>query len=383
MDKAFIDKMLLDAHNSGASDLHLQVGRRPIVRVYGDLKEMDQYPVLDQQSILQIAEILTDERQREVYKESSSVDFSYAVANVARFRVNIYTQMGNVGAVFRQIPEAIPTLSQLAAPAALLDFSRSPRGLVLVTGPTGSGKSTTLAAVLDQINSERPEHILTIEDPVEFVHHPKKALINQREIGRDTPSFTRALRDALREDPDVILVGEMRDNETISIAMTAAETGHLVLGTLHTSSAPSTIDRIIDSFPAGEQAQIRTMLAGSLIGIISQTLLPRSDGSGRVAAYEVLVANNAIRAQIRSGQSEQVRSSIQTGSKSGMQTMDRSLAYLVEQGVVEEDIARSKAQDTKEFEMYMENIQSGKTITPPEIIMPPRVSQIPSQSDSD
>jgi twitching motility protein PilT len=376
-----IDSLLIELKNQHGSDLHLQVGRKPLIRVFGSLTEIDSQPNLSQETINQIAAEITDTDQQEDYQKNKSVDFSYYLPGVARFRVNLYTQMGKVGMVFRQIPETIPTLEELAAPIAMLNFARSPRGLVLVTGPTGSGKSTTLAALIDKINSEREEHILTIEDPIEFVHQPKKALINQREIGRDTPNFARALRDSLREDPDVILVGEMRDNETISIAMTAAETGHLVFGTLHTSSAPSTIDRVIDSFPAGEQAQIRTMLAGSLIGVVSQMLLPKASGDGRVAAHEVLVANNAIRAQIRAQQTAQIRSSIQTGSKQGMQTMDRSLAYLVEQGIINADTARLKAQDTNEFDMYMKNIESGQGITPPEIILPSGVSNLKEKED--
>lgn len=382
MDKQALDTVLQEMLRMRASDLHLQVGRPPIVRVFGDLIEIENYPALDSQAIAAVADAITNKEQQDIYTDNLSVDFSYSLPGLARFRVNIYTQMGKPGAVFRQIPEKIPTLSEISAPAALLDFSRSQRGLVLVTGPTGSGKSTTLAAVIDQINSERPEHILTIEDPIEFVHSSKKALINQREIGRDTPNFSRALRDALREDPDVILVGEMRDTETISIAITAAETGHLVLGTLHTSSAPSTIDRIIDSFEAEEQAQIRTMLSGSLVGIVTQTLLPKASGDGRVAAYEVLTANNAVRAQVRSRQTEQIRSSIQTGSRDGMQTMDKSLAYLVEQGLVQEDVARIKAHDLKEFDMYLANIASGKKMTPPEIVQPERVSQMDVPNDN-
>lgn len=375
-----IDDMLVQATSAGASDLHLQVGRPPIIRESGSLADLPGYPAISENGMLRLAEQITTEEQRKDYGIDLSIDFSHSVPGVARFRVNILTQMGKMGAVFRRIPEEIPTLADLAAPAALLEFSRMPRGLVLVTGPTGSGKSTTLAAVIDAINSDRPEHILTIEDPIEFVHPTKKSLINQREIGRDTPDFKRALRDALREDPDVILVGEMRDNETISIAMSAAETGHLVFGTLHTSSAPSTIDRIIDSFPSEQQSQIRTMLSNSLVGVVTQTLVPKKSGKGRVAAHEVLVVNNAVSAMIRSGQVEQIRSTIQTGSKSGMQTMDRALAFLVEQDIIDEETARSKSQDANEFDQYMKGMAEGKPITPPKLILPNRNRPQPATS---
>lgn len=369
-----VDSLLTQATELKASDLHIRVSMPPMFRVNGDLGPAPGRAVLDQEGIKLLFNQILDEEMRKRFTEDKAIDFSYAVPGVARFRVALFLQQQEMGGVFRRIPEIIPTLADLAAPAALLDFARKPRGLVLVTGPTGSGKSTTLAAVIDVINRERSDHILTIEDPIEFVHPPQKCVVNQREIGRDAPSFARALRDGLRQDPDVILVGEMRDLETISTAITAAETGHLVFGTLHTSSAPSSIDRIIDAFPADQQQQIRVMLASSLVGIVTQTLVPRADGRGRVAAHEVLVADNAVRAHIRHQQMEQVRSVLQTQSQKGMQTMDKALVYLVTQGVVSEEVARERTQNPDEFEQLLASVKRGAKIAPPNLIQPGQVA---------
>lgn len=368
-----INSLLKQITHYGASDLHIQVDSPPLMRLHGSLRAVPERPQLDENTVRKLFDALVSDEEtlKKRYYEERAIDFSHAVPGVARFRVNLFMQQGKMGGAFRRIPEEIPTLADLAAPSILMDFSRKPRGLVLVTGPTGSGKSTTLAAVLNLINSERQDHILTIEDPIEFVHTPNHCLINQREVGRDTPSFARGLRDALREDPDVILVGEMRDDETMRIAMTAAETGHLVFGTLHTSSAPSAIDRIIDNFPDTEQSQIRTMLAASLVGIVTQTLLPRADGQGRVAAHEVLVANNPVRALIRKQETQHLRNELQTKTRDGMQTLDRALAYLVWQRVVSEEEARRAAQSAEEFDRFMESIAQGKGVpNPPKLVLP-------------
>jgi twitching motility protein PilT len=363
-----IDQLLIQATALGASDLHLRVGAPPLMRLDSAIQPVPGRPVVASEDMEKlVGSILSDEHRKSFY-ENKAVDFAYAVPGVARFRVNFFLQRGRMGGVMRRIPETIPQLADLAAPKALLDFARKPRGLVLVTGPTGSGKSTTLASVIDVINTERQEHILTIEDPIEFVHPLRACLVNQREVGPDTPSFKRALRDALREDPDVILVGEMRDFETISIALTAAETGHLVFGTLHTSSAETTISRIIDVFPSNQQQQIRTMLASSLAGVVCQTLLPRADGQGRVAAHEVLVATTAVRSNIRENTLEQIRSHIQTGHQHGMQTLDRSLAYLVATNTVAEDVALEKAFDRREFNDMLTSLRQGRDVAIPQLV---------------
>ncbi len=339
-----------------------------MARVHGDLHPLEgRFPV-DQETMNRIISGLLSEEEMARYRERKSFDTAYHLANQARFRVNLFVQRGQLGAVFRQIPERVPTLEELGSPAILKKFAAAPRGLVVVTGPTGSGKSTTLAATIDAINSTRRNHILTIEEPIEFVHTPKLCLINQREVPGDVPSFIQGLEDGLREDPDVILLGELRDLETMRTALTAAETGHLVLATLHTSSAPSSIDRLVDAFPAGEQNQIRTMLAGSLVGIVAQALLPTIDGQARAAAYEILVADNAVRAQIRRGQSEALRNEIVTKSNIGMQTLDTSLAYLVQQGLVSEEVARTKAQQISEFDSRIKAIKRGEGIMIPDLL---------------
>ncbi|GGA72091.1 twitching motility protein PilT [Neiella marina] len=324
-----------------ASDLHLSADMPPLIRVDGEVRKLNVDPLEHKQVHALIYDIMNDKQRRD-YEEQLESDFSFEVPGLARFRVNAFVQNRGAAAVFRTIPSKVLTLEELAAPDIFRQVSEKPRGLVLVTGPTGSGKSTTLAAMIDYINSNRFDHILTIEDPIEFVHENKKSLINQREVHRDTHSFNNALRSALREDPDVILVGEMRDLETIRLAMTAAETGHLVFGTLHTTSAPKTIDRIIDVFPAEEKSMVRSMLSESLQAVISQTLLKRN-GGGRVAAHEIMVATPAIRNLIREDKIAQMYSVIQTGMALGMQTLDQSLQDLVNRGLVSREEAMKKA----------------------------------------
>ena len=330
---AKIDAFFKAMFEQGASDMHLSVGAPPILRISGTLKKIDYPPLTDAVLRPMLYEILS-ERQIELFEKKSDLDFGYGAPGIARFRANYYLKQNGIAAAFRIIPFKIKTLDELNAPDTFKNMCEYKIGLVLVTGPTGSGKSTTLAALIDFINSECPDHILTLEDPLEFIHEPKKSMISQREIGGHTESFTAALRAALREDPDVILVGEMRDLETIQLAISAAETGHLVFGTLHTNNAPKTVDRIIDVFPADRQAQVRTMLAESLRGVISQQLLRRADGNGRIAAYEILVATPAVRSLIREQKTFQIGSSMSTGRKEGMQTMDQNLQELVQKGLV-------------------------------------------------
>jgi twitching motility protein PilT len=342
-----IDDLLEQMVARNASDLHLTAGAPPVIRVRGAIERLKEYdPLTPQQTQQLLYRILSSERQKQL-ELKRQLDFSYAVPGTARFRVNVYFQRASLGAAFRHIPAALKTLEELGIPSSVHQFATKPRGIVLVTGPTGSGKSTTLAALIDEINRNRTEHILTIEDPIEFLHKHKRCIVNQREIGPDATGFAEALRAALRQDPDVILVGEMRDLETISTALTAAETGHLVFGTLHTQSAPSTIDRLIDVFPAEQQEQIRIMIANSLQGVVTQTLLPTADGSGRVPALEILLPDDAVRNLIRQGKVEQVYSVIQTNTKRGMQTMEQSLAGLIQRRVVtfEEGLSRSSRPD--------------------------------------
>src|SRR6187549_635700 len=338
-----IDDLLETMVALGASDLHLAVGSHPVIRLNGSLERLDDFPRLsadDTQRLLY--RILSTEQQKhlEIIRQ---IDVSYSIPGLARFRVNVYFQRESLGAAFRMIPAELKTLEDLGLPTQLHELSKKPRGLVLVTGPTGSGKSTTLAAVVDEINRTRDDHIMTIEDPIEFLHRHKRCIVNQREIGPDATSFAEALRGALRQDPDVILLGEMRDLETISTAITAAETGHLVFATLHTQSAPSTIDRIIDVFPAAQQEQVRTQIASALQGVVTQTLLPKADATGRVCALEILFLDDAIRNLVRQGKIEQVYSYMQTGTRRGMQTMEQSLTDLVQKQIVSipEAIGRS------------------------------------------
>ncbi|QFT86508.1 Twitching mobility protein [Halomonas sp. THAF12] len=336
-----ITELLAFSAKQKASDLHLSAGLPPMIRVDGDIRRLNVPAMEDREVRKLIYDILTD-RQRRDFEESLETDFSFEVPGVSRFRVNAFHQARGAGAVFRTIPSEVMTMEDLGLGETFRRLAMLPRGLVLVTGPTGSGKSTTLAAMIDHINDNRFEHILTIEDPVEFVHRSKRCLINQREVHRDTQGFAPALRSALREDPDVILVGEMRDLETIRLALTAAETGHLVFGTLHTTSAAKTVDRIIDVFPGDEKAMVRSMLSESLQAVISQTLLKRQ-GGGRVAAHEILIATSAVRNLIREDKVAQIYSSLQTGGNLGMQTLDSALSRLVADNVVARDEAQAKA----------------------------------------
>lgn len=343
-----IDSLLKEAVMADASDIHLTVGVPPIFRVRGGLIAT-QYPPLAAADTEAIVAAMTNAEQQQKFQEIGELDFSYAIAGLSRFRVNIFRQRGSSAIAIRVVTEQVPTLEQLGHPDVLKTLARKPRGLVLVTGPTGSGKSTTLAAMIDLINTEQSCHIITLEDPIEYLHKHKKSIVNQREIHADTKSFANALRSALREDPDVILVGEMRDVETISIAITAAETGHLVFATLHTGDAAQTIDRIIDVFPTYQQQQIRIQLSLTLQGIVAQQLLPRLDGSGRVAAMEVLMATPAVRNLIREGKTHQLVSIIQTGAKNGMKAMDMSLRELYRNGIVTYEEALMRAMDQETF----------------------------------
>ena len=343
-----ITELLAFVVKNKASDLHLSSGLPPMIRVHGDIRRINLPPMEHKDVHAMIYDIMND-GQRKHYEENLEIDFSFAVPELARFRVNAYVQHRGAAAVLRTIPSKILSLEQLNCPKIFTDIARTPRGLVLVTGPTGSGKSTTLAAMVDFVNENDYGHILTVEDPIEFVHDSKKCLINQREVGPHTLSFANALRSALREDPDVILVGEMRDLETIRLAMSAAETGHLVFGTLHTSSAAKTVDRIIDVFPGDEKEMVRAMLSESLRAVISQNLLKTKDGSGRVAAHEIMIGTPAIRNLIREAKIAQMYSAIQTGQNFGMQTLDQNLTDLVKKGVVSSAEARSKAANKDSF----------------------------------
>ncbi|MDC8805343.1 type IV pilus twitching motility protein PilT [Halomonas pacifica] len=336
-----ITELLAFSAKQNASDLHLSAGLPPMIRVDGDIRRLN-VPAMEDREVRKLVYDILNDRQRRDFEEHLETDFSFEVPGVARFRVNAFNHGRGIGAAFRTIPAEIMTMEDLGLGEVFRRMALMPRGLVLVTGPTGSGKSTTLAALIDYINEIRYDHILTIEDPVEFVHRSKRCLINQRELHRDTHGFAPALRSALREDPDVILVGEMRDLETIRLALTAAETGHLVFATLHTTSAAKTIDRIIDVFPGDEKTMVRSMLSESLQGVISQTLLKRI-GGGRVAAHEILVATAAVRNLIREDKVAQLYSAIQTGGNLGMQTLDAALACLVSDGVVSRDEAQAKA----------------------------------------
>ncbi len=342
-----IDSLLNFAVKNGASDLHLSAGEQPRVRIDGDIRKVN-VPVMEHKDVHAMVYDIMNDKQRKEYEDNLETDFSFELPGVARFRVNAFNQNRGAAAVFRTIPSEILSLEQLAAPNVFKDLCLFPRGIVLVTGPTGSGKSTTLAAMINHINENRNDHILTIEDPIEFVHNSKKCLINQREVHRDTHSFNASLRSALREDPDVILVGELRDLETIRLALTAAETGHLVFATLHTSSAAKTIDRVVDVFPAAEKDMVRAMLSESLRAVISQTLLKKI-GGGRIAAHEIMLGSPAIRNLIRENKIAQMYSAIQTGQTQGMQTLDQNLQQLVKRGLVAKDEARARAQNKTDF----------------------------------
>jgi len=342
-----IAELLAFSVKNNASDLHISAGMPPMIRVDGDIRRIN-VPSLDHKTVHGLIYDIMNDKQRKDFEEFLETDFSFEIPNLARFRVNAFNHNRGAGGVFRTIPSTILTLEELGCPAGFKEIADQPRGIVLVTGPTGSGKSTTLAAMMDHVNNERFEHILTIEDPIEFVHESKKCLVNQREVHRDTHGFNEALRSALREDPDIILVGELRDLETIRLALTAAETGHLVFGTLHTSSAAKTIDRIIDVFPAAEKTMVRSMLSESLRAVISQTLLKKT-GGGRIAAHEIMIGTPAIRNLIREDKVAQMYSAIQTGQSVGMQTLDQNLQDLVARNLISRIDARSKAMNKEMF----------------------------------
>jgi twitching motility protein PilT len=348
--------VLLEVLEKKASDLHLTAGSPPMVRLRGQLEPLD-YPVLTPQDVREtIYSILTND-QRQKLETDWQIDLAYAIPGKARFRVNAYFQRAALGAAMRLIPTEMPALDTLGVPSVLRDFTKKPRGFVLVTGPTGSGKSTTLAAMIDVINEERHEHIMTIEDPIEFLHKHKKCIVNQRELGADAKSFGTALKAALRQDPDVILVGEMRDLETISTALTAAETGHLVFATLHTQDTAQTVDRIVDVFPPAQQHQVRVQLSVGLQGIVTQQLLPTSDGQGRTVACEVLVPTPAVRNLIREGKTHQIYSALQTGASHGMQTMDSALAQLVRDGKITRELAEARSSTPEELRRLMGTVR--------------------------
>jgi twitching motility protein PilT len=357
-----VDVLLETIVGLEASDLHITAGSPPMARVHGALVPLPGYEPMSPETTRDLLyRILPTEKQKHL-EVDRQIDLSYGVPGLARFRMNVYLQRDSVAAAFRTIPATLKTLEELGLPASLSDLAHKPRGLVLVTGPTGSGKSTTLAAMIDEINRTRNDHIITIEDPIEFLHRHKRCIVNQREIGTDATSFGDALRAALRQDPDVILLGEMRDLETISTAITAAETGHLVFATLHTQTAPSTVDRIIDVFPAAQQDQVRTQLAAALQGIVTQTLIPTADGSGRVAALEILFPDDAIRNLIRQGKTEQIYSYMQTGTKRGMQTMEQALADYVLRTVITRDDAMSRSTRSDQLAGMLER-RAAPTVT--------------------
>jgi twitching motility protein PilT len=344
-----LTELLIEVLDRGCSDLHISAGARPTLRVNGSLDQMDDRPVMTPPVIQRMLYAILTQKQREKFEEELELDFAYAVPGKARFRVNLYRQRDALGAAFRLIPYEIKALEELGIPPSIANFAMLPRGFVLVTGPTGSGKSTTLASLVDLANRNRRDHIMTVEDPIEFLHRHKSCLVNQREVGEDTWSFQNALKHVLRQDPDIILVGEMRDLETISVALTAAETGHLVFATLHTQDAAQTIDRVIDVFPPHQQQQIRVQLAGALQGVVCQTLAKTADGRGRAAATEVLVATPAVRNLIREGKTHQIYSALQAGARHGMHTMDQHLSELVKAGRITYDVGLEKCHHIEDF----------------------------------
>lgn len=352
-----INRILDEVRLLGCSDLHFTYGIAPVVRLNGSLRTMrSQYPEMDEEEILSIVSQMTNDTQQTQVNRHIDTDFSFQTRSGYRHRVNVYFQKGKPAIAIRLLRNDIPTLKDLSLPDILEDFAMRPRGLILVTGPTGSGKSTTLAGMIDFVNLNRSAHIITVEDPIEYVHEHKRCMVNQREIGDDVGSFALALRAALREDPDVILVGEMRDFETIQAAVTAAETGHLVMSTLHTTSAADTINRIIDVYPEHQQQQIRTQLANNLVGVISQTLIPKRDGTGRIAVLEILNVTDAISAMIRDNKIHLIQSAIQTGKQDGMMSLDMELARYTKSGVIKETDALEKCQDKTEFYRYLNQL---------------------------
>jgi twitching motility protein PilT len=355
MDLDFAD-VLLQVLERNASDLHLTAGSPPMIRQHGKLHALD-FPVLTPQVTREVIYSILTNDQRQRLETDWQIDFAYSIPGKARYRVNAYFQRASLSAAFRLIPSEMPKLRDLHLPPVLQEFAKKPRGFVLVTGPTGSGKSTTLAAMLDMINDERQEHILTIEDPIEFLHKHKKCIVNQRELGADAQTFALGLKAALRQDPDVILVGEMRDLETISTALTAAETGHLVFATLHTQDTAQTVDRIVDVFPPDQQQQVRVQLSVSLQGIVTQQLLPKADGQGRTVATEVLVPTPAVRNLIREGKTHQIYSALQTGAQFGMQTMDTSLAQLVREQKITRELAEARSSTPEELRRLMGTVR--------------------------
>jgi len=350
-------QVLMQVVEQDASDLHLTAGAPPMLRKRGNLSALD-YPELSPQAVREIIYSILTNDQRQRLETDWQIDFAYSIPGMARFRVNAFFQRDSLGAAFRLIPRDMPALDSLGLPAVLRDLTRKPRGLVLVTGPTGSGKSTTLAAMIDLINDSRHEHIMTVEDPIEFLHRHKSCIVNQREIGADAQSFAMALKAALRQDPDVILVGEMRDLETISTALTAAETGHLVFATLHTQDTAQTVDRIVDVFPPAQQQQVRVQLSVALQGIVTQQLLPTSDGRGRCAATEILIPTAAVRNLIREGKTHQIYSTLQTGGSHGMQTMDAALVELVHAGKITRELAEARSGAPDELRRLMGTVQA-------------------------
>jgi twitching motility protein PilT len=371
-----IDELLERMVEANASDLHVTTGTPPAIRVRGEVERLQDFDALSGEETQQLLYRILSSEQQKLLELNRQLDFSYSIPGLARFRVNVYFQRESIGAAFRLIPTELKTLEELGIPSSLHVLAEKPRGLVLVTGPTGSGKSTTLAAIIDEINRNRSEHILTIEDPIEFLHRHKRCIVNQREIGPDATSFADALRAALRQDPDVILVGEMRDLETISTALTAAETGHLVFGTLHTQSAPSTIDRIIDVFPAEQQEQVRIQIANSLQGVVTQALLPTADGMGRVPALEILLPDDAVRNLIRQGKVEQIYSVMQTNTGRGMQTMEQSLGDLITRRIVDLEVGLSRSSRPSQLIGLLE--RSGFPIeVPPDLGAEPKTAEAP------
>jgi len=356
-----IDDLLRMVVQRDASDLHLRAGEPPILRIHGDLKRTD-LPRLTAEDVKNLLYAILNEERRQRFERDKELDLSYEVPGLARFRVNMFWQQRCVGAALRLIPFRIRTIDELLMPPAVKDLCMRPRGLLLVTGPTGSGKSTSLAAMIDHINTHKRCHIMTIEDPIEYMHHDKLSIINQRELGVDTHSFADALRHVMRQNPDVILVGEMRDLETIHLAITAAETGHLVMSTVHTQDAPQTIDRVVDVFPPEQQQQIRMQLSVVLLGVLSQTLLPNAQGTGRVAAFELMVATPSVRNLIREGKTHQLYMDIQTGAEYGMQTLDGCLLNLVRRGLVDFEDAIAKSSNPRDFEQRAQRMMAGVQI---------------------